>query len=281
MAKHIRWNFEKARECFEERGCKLLETEYVNNKTPMRYIATCGHEHVISLDNFRKGKGDLCKGCRYKLVADKEARLCTDTVREELKAECCELLSEEVPTWRFKFRYIAQCGHEGKIDFSHWKEGSGRVCASCSKSIRYTPEYVASMFKATGCELLGEYVNCKTPVEYRDMFGKIRYTTFDLFLNGRNKRDRDSGLPPWRMFVFSRDDFTCRVCGERGGNLEAHHLEGYADNVAARLDPENGVTMCKACHREFHKSKGYGHNTKFQYEEWVREYRGKYERNDS
>lgn len=279
--KYTRWNLEKAREYFEERGCKLLETEYVNSKTPMRYIATCGHEHSISLDNFRKGKGDLCKACRYKLVAEKEARIETGTVREALKAECCELLSEEIPSWRFKFKYIAQCGHEGATDFSHWKSGGGRLCPSCSKSIRYTPEYVSNVFKASGCELLGEYVNCKTPVKYRDMFGKVRHTTFDLFVNGRNRRDRDSGLPPWRLFVFSRDDFTCQVCGERGGDLEAHHLESYADNVAARMDPDNGVTLCKACHRAFHKANGYGGNTKFQYEEWIREYRGKYERNDS
>lgn len=281
MKKYIRWNLEKAKELFASRGCTLLETEYKNSSTPMKYIATCGHEHIISLENFRAGKGDLCKACRLKSNHEKESRLSIETVRDALAAECCELLSEDVPTWRTKFRYVAQCGHEGSIDFSHWREGGGRVCASCSKSIRYTPKYVESVFKEAGCQLLGEYVNCKTPIKYRDMYGKIRYTTFDLFLNGRNRRDRESGLPPWRLFVFSRDDYTCQVCGERGGDLEAHHLESYAENVEARLDPENGVTLCVSCHRAFHKAKGFGGNTRSQYEEWKREYRGKYESNDS
>lgn len=272
--KHIRWDLEKARTYFEERGCKLLETEYKNCSTPMRYIATCGHEHTISLNNFQNGKGDLCKACRYETVAKKERRLSVESVRAELDAEGCKLLDEEVFGWRTKFRYIAQCGHENTIDYGHWKSGGGRVCSACSKSVRYSEEYVESAFKDAGCELLDDYVNCKTPVRYRDVYGKVRYTTFDLFLNGRNKRDRDSGLPPWRLFVFSRDDYTCQICGTRGGDLEAHHLESYADHAEERTNPENGVTLCKACHRRFHKANGYGKNTRKQYSEWRREYRG-------
>lgn len=281
MKKYKHWDLEKARECFEKRGCKLLDTEFKSYNAPMRYIATCGHEHTISLNNFVAGKGDLCRACRYKSNGEKERRLTVEMVREALAAECCTLISEEIHGWAYKFRYVAQCGHENETSFGKWADGGGRVCATCSKSIRYTPEYVRAMFEAAGCQLLEEYVNCKTPIKYRDMYGKVRHTTFDLFINGRNKRDRDSSLPPWRLFVFSRDDYTCQVCGERGGDLEAHHLESYADNKKARLDPENGVTLCKKCHREFHKTNGYGHNTKSQYEEWNREYRGKYERNDS
>lgn len=281
MKKYKHWDLEKAKECFANRGCELLETEYKSCNLPMRYVATCGHEHSITLNNFLSGKGDLCRACRYKSNGEKESRLSTETVRASLAAECCELLSERVIKWTDKFKYIAQCGHENEIDFAHWSQGSGRICRTCSKSVRYTQEYISKAFEAAGCTLLEEYVNCKTPLKYRDMYGKIRHTTFDLFVNGRNKRDRDSGLPPWRMFVFSRDDYTCQVCGARGGDLEAHHLESYADNKSARLDPENGVTLCEKCHKSFHKAMGYGKNTKSQYEEWKREYRGKYERNDS
>lgn len=271
------WNLELAKQYFAERGCELLETEYKDYSTPMRYVATCGHEHTITMNNFRQGKGDLCRACRYKAVARKEQRLTVEKVRDALEAEDCDLLDEEILGWTKPFHYVARCGHENKTTFSHWTEGGGRVCAKCSKSIRYTKEYVASVFAALGCELLSEYTNCKTPVRYRDMFGKVRTTSFDHFLNGRNTRDRESGMPPWRQFIFSRDDFTCQVCGKRGGDLEAHHLMSYADNSDLRSDLENGVTMCKTCHRSFHKAKGFGKNTREQYEEWRREYRGKAE----
>ena len=71
MAK--RWKLSTVKELFSSRGCELLETEYINTGTKMRYIATCGHEHSISLDNFRAGKGDLCKKCRYEDIAGKES----------------------------------------------------------------------------------------------------------------------------------------------------------------------------------------------------------------
>ena len=59
-------SYEQVKSIFEENGCKLLDSEYKNSKTKMRYIAACGHEHEITLDNFLAGKGRVCKACRYK-----------------------------------------------------------------------------------------------------------------------------------------------------------------------------------------------------------------------
>lgn len=56
----------------------------------------------------------------------------------------------------------------------------------------------------------------------------------------------------WRNAVFERDDYTCRVCGERGGNVESHHILPVRDNKNTLLifDINNGITLCKRCHRE-------------------------------
>ena len=35
----------------------------------------------------------------------------------------------------------------------------------------------------------------------------------------------------WRSDVFKRDDYTCQICGRRGGNLEAHHIKKFADVI--------------------------------------------------
>ncbi len=54
----------------------------------------------------------------------------------------------------------------------------------------------------------------------------------------------------WRTAVYERDDYTCQSCGERGGQLEAHHIRAYAECAELRFDVGNGVTLCQRCHRE-------------------------------
>lgn len=61
-----------------------------------------------------------------------------------------------------------------------------------------------------------------------------------------------------REICFQRDGFRCRICGERGGKLNAHHIwpfQRFRDRI---FDPTNLITLCKACHDAFHKAAG-GH----------------------
>ncbi len=72
----------------------------------------------------------------------------------------------------------------------------------------------------------------------------------------------------WRTFIFERDDYTCQICSEKGGNLIAHHLEGYTNNPELRTTLSNGITLCKKCHKNFHHQYGNGNNTKKQFKEF-------------
>ena len=78
----------------------------------------------------------------------------------------------------------------------------------------------------------------------------------------------------WRSDVFTRDDFTCVLCGKRGSRLEADHypksfvstLDKYKiQTLEQALDCEelwninNGRTLCKKCHN---KTENYGNRKK-------------------
>jgi len=68
----------------------------------------------------------------------------------------------------------------------------------------------------------------------------------------------------WRTSIFNRDDYTCQLCGERGGRLHVdHHPIPFhklfhelnttlgaekADEFQPLWDISNGRTLCKACH---------------------------------
>ena len=59
----------------------------------------------------------------------------------------------------------------------------------------------------------------------------------------------------WRNSVFARDDYTCQICGKRGGELQAHHLERWSECKGKRYEVNNGMTLCKECHKEVHRRK--------------------------
>ena len=66
-----------------------------------------------------------------------------------------------------------------------------------------------------------------------------------------NQRLRGSELyARWRIAVFRRDEFKCRVCGRTGGKLQAHHLKSWALHPELRFSVDNGVTAHKHCHKE-------------------------------
>lgn len=54
----------------------------------------------------------------------------------------------------------------------------------------------------------------------------------------------------WRKAVFERDDYTCQMCGERGGNLNADHIKPFALYPDLRLQVSNGRTLCIPCHKK-------------------------------
>lgn len=61
-----------------------------------------------------------------------------------------------------------------------------------------------------------------------------------------------------REACFERDNYTCRVCGTRGGRLNAHHIWPFHRFPERMYEVGNLITLCRDCHNAFHKAAG-GH----------------------
>lgn len=64
----------------------------------------------------------------------------------------------------------------------------------------------------------------------------------------------------WIRDVYRKDNYTCRVCGYRGGTLHAHHLFNWSKHESKRFDINNGITLCVKCHKQFHRQYGVKEN---------------------
>lgn len=59
----------------------------------------------------------------------------------------------------------------------------------------------------------------------------------------------------WRTAVFERDGYKCAICGQVGGELNAHHIKPFSEFEESRFDVDNGITFCKKCHKQVHREK--------------------------
>jgi len=93
----------------------------------------------------------------------------------------------------------------------------------------------------------------------------------------KNARIRNSiEFRLWREAVFARDNWQCQRCGTRSGNgktivLHPHHILNFAEYLELRFVIDNGITLCKSCHMEFHKKYGRKNNTEEQLAEFIRQ----------
>ncbi len=73
----------------------------------------------------------------------------------------------------------------------------------------------------------------------------------------------------WNNAVFARDGYICQKTGKKGGNLVAHHIQNFSAFPELRFAIDNGITLSREAHIEFHKIYGKKNNSREQLEEFL------------
>jgi len=225
-----RYDIQKVKEIFEQEGYYLLENSYKNNRTKMNYICPKGHRGTITLNNFLIGH--RCFECSRDNIADKK-RLTYEQVKKVFEDAGCTLLTESYKNTREKLVYKCKCGLVAESSYKNFIVS--KQCKYCS---------------------------------YEQMSGS-NHPNYNPNRTDKERKRSYRGYKAWVRSVLTRDNFTCRKCGESKEDMVAHHLDGHDWCEEKRLDVNNGVTLCRECHEDFHSIYGRGGNTKEQYEEWI------------
>ena len=61
----------------------------------------------------------------------------------------------------------------------------------------------------------------------------------------------------WKAQVFERDGGLCVLCRREGS--DAHHILGWVEYPSERLNLDNGITLCRACHTRAENRHHEGH----------------------
>jgi very-short-patch-repair endonuclease/predicted SPOUT superfamily RNA methylase MTH1 len=167
--------FEYVKNYFIEQECELLETEYKNANTKMKYKCKNGHITDIIFKSFKKGS--RCAKCNG------NKKYTFNEVYNYFIEQKCELLSQEYINIDTKMKYKCYCGNESQISFNSFKRG--HRCSKCYGNEKLTFKYVKNYFIEQECELLEtEYKSNNTKMKYRCDCGNESNITFNNFQNG-------------------------------------------------------------------------------------------------
>jgi 5-methylcytosine-specific restriction endonuclease McrA len=142
-------------------------------------------------------------------------------------------------------------------------------CGSCNKDRGYIA--LGSAHKLCRSCVRKQIHNSKNLEEKRAIAQKISNTqtgreVFVGFTTSESDKQRDLfKTKQLSKACFDRDSYTCQICSLSGVELNAHHINSFSLFPEQRFDLNNLITLCSACHKDFHKEFGRGKNTAEQF----------------
>lgn len=249
------YTIEEVRKIFKERGCKLLENEYINNHVNMRYICKCKREKQVALNNFLRNKSG-CQDCTrrftpemiFSLFDQTESKLIFASDRKEIierihlgKSDVIEGVNKEPPTpekvtfheWpEFVLNstwllYICDCGDRSYTTWKAFKKGVRckectikKVQNTCKKIYGVKNPFESAEIQERAILTRLEKYGVKYPMEKREFVEKAKET------NIRNHGGiHNSQIPEQKE---ARDRAYEEKYGAPFGFVEEHNEKGRA-----------------------------------------------------
>lgn len=196
------------------------------------------------------------------ITKEVEVKLCGNSIKRY------ESLGYEIPRYydKYRGRYVVKEGTTITVKVEDLTKGSNyRVDVKC--------------------DCCGEILHIPYHKYYSQLHDGKHYChkcALKIFNSGENnsnwradlseeERINKRSYPEYTEFVkrvFARDNYTCQCCGQKHGDLEVHHLNGYSWFIEGRTDETNAILLCSTCHANYHNKYGNKNVRKEDFEEW-------------
>lgn len=123
----------------------------------------------------------------------------------------------------------------------------------------YTMKKISNIFKCSQATIYGKFKKYKIPMltqsEVQIRNGNNVNEKNPSWKGGissmhqRLRRGRMSSI--WRKYVLMKDKHCCQICYSKSA-LCAHHIKSFSDFPEERFNVDNGITLCKNCHKWVH-----------------------------
>ena len=127
-------------------------------------------------------------------------------------------------------------------------------------------KYVPSLVYAP-VDFFSDLIDALTYFKERGLEVKLTGEEFKRLVEGSiygydwvsfNRYDFIKDYGAFRRLVLIRDDYKCLCCGnDNEKDLQVHHIRSFKDNLELATSVKNGVTLCKDCHKKYHKRYGW------------------------
>jgi len=289
--------------------CDTCHKEILKKQSDIRKTNYCSKKCMnerpkIMLHESKSRK--VCEVCGKEFKGRKETKCCSNKCRSKsittsVKVNCSYCGKEiTVRKSRIKRSKLFYCSHKCKgknrTGINHFNYTGGipsLVCVTCGKS--YTSYKNGSRFCSKDCrKTISSFVCsvCKSPFKSHNKEAKFcSRGCSNKALSGINSPGYKDGRSPVTLSIrsslkskkltqdtFQRDGYACRLCGQKGKYLHAHHIFPFAkiyskfvklypkktskeDLVRLALEHEpffninNLVTLCSDCHYAEHRPK--------------------------
>lgn len=255
----MRIPYEEVKRNFRKRGYILLDTEYINAHTKLRYKCLKHPEYELEISYTSLMSDHGCMYCGKQKLAFKKRRT-IEEVSRKFEERGYTLLEKEYrnDTQKLRFKCPKHPEKQTYITFQNLRDGAG--CSYCKrdalreKNLKHNIETVKKEFSKRGYVLLDDvYITNMNPVNYICLKhpNKVRKITFNSFQSGQGCREcgvekRSGGnaynwkggtstlndflrssIKEWIIHSLKSNDYRCFVTGDRGGKLEVHHAESF------------------------------------------------------